>query len=258
MMILDTEIQFYVKLNITILVMKKLLLAILLVVFSKTLFAQQLRVAPVFGLNISHGLYSSSYKGMIELSYDNAVAKYKPVAGIVLGAVGEYPLTEQFSVRSGLLLNLKGSRIKLSAYDMDSYESEDVKFRLSYLEIPILAAYRLGSTGLTVSAGPSLGFAVGGKVKSDWTYTYDDDTEHESESSKLRIGSNGVQHDLKPLEVSFNFAIAKQLTVAERDLEVSVNVQPSISKWNTSSKIEPDIWIRNIVIGFRAAYFFSF
>lgn len=238
--------------------MKRLLFVVLLAAFGGSVSAQQIRFAPVLGVNVSHGLYSSAYKAMIEIAYENSIVKYRPVPGFVFGGIAEYSLTEQLSVRSGLLLNMKGSRIKVKAYGVNESETADVKFKMSYLEIPVVVAYRLGATGLTLSGGPGFGFAVGGKAKSEETYTYKGDTESSRENIKLVIGSDANQHDLKPLEVSFNLAIGKDIMVADRALEVSVNLQPSISKWNTASKIESDLWSRNFVIGFRAAYFFSF
>ena len=232
--------------------MKKLFIFFFLLTISNHVFAQEIKVAPIVGFNVTTNVFSRLYKEEIRSGYSNA--KFQPLLRFSLGGIADYAFTESLSFRSGLLLNLKGSKVKGS----DETGNETVKIKISYLEIPLWAAYRLGETGILLTGGPNIGFAVSGKTQSKGKMTYYGETETFDDSDDLEIGGDAYEDDIKPLDISLNLGVAKEISLADKLLEVSVNIQPSLMSWSTTSKIESKYSARNLVVGFRAAYFFSF
>ena len=232
--------------------MKKLFIFLFFIAISGHAFAQEIKFAPVVGINITNNIFSGLYKEDIKSGYPNA--KFQPLLRLSLGGIADYALSDNLSLRSGLLLNMKGSKVKGN----DETGNETAKIKISYLEIPLWAAYRLGETGILLTGGPNIGFAVGGKAESKGKSIYFGETETFDQSEPLDIGGDAYADDVKPLDISLNLGVAKEISVADKLLEVSVNIQPSLMSWSTTSKIEPKYAARNLIIGFRAAYFFSF
>jgi hypothetical protein len=227
--------------------MKKLLIGCVLSFLSTSLFAQ-LKVAPVFGIHAASTILSREIKD--DLGDD---VKNQPTIGITIGALGDYQLFDNLSVRSGLLISLKGGSFKFDeSYGGLSYKGTE-KHRFTYLELPIWVSYPIGESGFSLTGGPTFGRAVGGKA----IYKWNDGGDSDKETETMEIG-NSIYDDLKPFDVSINLGLAKQIDIADKTLEVSFNIQPSITKWNPESKIDSGYWSRNLVIGLRAAYFFSF
>lgn len=87
----------------------------------------------------------------------------------VVGKLGvglEKPFTQNFSVMPSLELALKGTKWKI----VDSYETFEQQVNLTYLQIPILGAYRFNlsdSWNIVAKAGPYFAYALSGKVKED-------------------------------------------------------------------------------------------
>lgn len=237
--------------------MKNLFLFTLLIVLSRPILAQEIKIAPMVGINISNSIFSSSFKDLIEVDYDNGSTKFNPVLKFSIGGIADYAYTDKLSFRSGLLLNLKGAQIKVTESSAAGRGSIKEIYTFSYLEIPLWVAYRLGESGFILTGGPNIGFAVKARSKTKGSYTSNGSTESYDNSYDLEIGGDANEHQVKPLDISLNFGLAKEIMLADKPLEISVNIQPSLSKWTTASKIESDIWGRHFVVGFRAAYFFS-
>jgi hypothetical protein len=147
---------------------KKILLLGILAIASFTAFAQ-LTVIPKAGLSVSR----------IKASEDDT-GNSRP--GFVLGAGLAYSLEGMnlpITIQPELLLAQKG--VNTSDEDFES------KTSISYLEIPVLIKYHFGADGrFYVNAGPSLSFAMGGKVK----YSGDG----ESGSEKIKFGTEEEDH----------------------------------------------------------------
>ncbi|OQP63452.1 hypothetical protein A3860_24220 [Niastella vici] len=79
--------------------------------------------------------------------------------GFNLGVNAEIPVVPDFYLQPGLLFSKKGARQELSG--------DDLKYKLSYLEIPINLLYKpaLGPGKLLLGFGPYIGIGVGGKLK---------------------------------------------------------------------------------------------
>lgn len=237
--------------------MKNLFFFTFLFILSGPVLAQGIKIAPMVGINITNSIFSSSFKDILVVDYENGSTKYNPVLKFSVGGIADFAYAERLSFRSGLLLNLKGAQIKVTESSADGRGSIKEKYTFSYLEIPLWVAYRLGETGFSIIGGPNIGFAMKAKAKTKGSYTLNGSTESYDNGYDLEIGGDENEDQVKPLDISLNIGLAKEIMLAERPLEVSVNIQPSLSKWTTASKVESDIWGRHLVIGLRAAYFFS-
>lgn len=104
---------------------------------------------------------------------DNDISDETHVVG-KLGVGLEKPFTQNFSVMPSLELALKGTKWKF-----DGYETFEDQVNLTYLQIPILGAYRFNlndSWNIVAKAGPYFAYALSGKEKvKDDSHEYDYD-----------------------------------------------------------------------------------
>jgi hypothetical protein len=76
--------------------------------------------------------------------------------GFNVGGFAKIGLTESLSLQPELVFSAQGAKFE--------DEGDDVKYNLSYLNIPVLLQYNL-PMGLNFEAGPQIGFLVGAKAK---------------------------------------------------------------------------------------------
>jgi hypothetical protein len=107
-------------------------------------------------IGIVQGLNLQSFYGKDDVG-DKLHHNLKP--GFRGGFMVTRPMTEQMFLQAGLLYSQKGSRQKVEG-DMD------VKFHVSYLELPVHFLYKpsLGAGKLVLGAGPYLAYGLGGHV----------------------------------------------------------------------------------------------
>lgn len=89
---------------------------------------------------------------------------FKSKVGFHFGAIVEIPVSDVFAVQPELIFSTQGSQFTLE--DFDGFESFtfDTTFKLSYLNLPIMAKYYVAE-GLSLQVGPQLGFLLDAKVK---------------------------------------------------------------------------------------------
>ena len=123
--------------------MKKLLLAIAVVVSAVSLNAQSIGIQA--GLNFASGTFDDP-------DIDGAI---EGISGIRIGPVVQFPIGTVFEVHSGAI------------YSQQGFEIPDFgKTTLDYIDVPIAlaASFDLGGIGAFVKAGPVLGIGIGGKA----------------------------------------------------------------------------------------------
>lgn len=129
--------------------MKKLLFSAAILLTSASAFAQHaigsFNIQPKVGVNIA-----------TLTDADGADSRI----GLVIGAEGEYQISQKFSVTAGLLYSQQGA--KDSGYD-DGYKV-DATVKLDYINIPILANLYV-APGLAIKAGIQPGFNINSKIK---------------------------------------------------------------------------------------------
>lgn len=80
--------------------------------------------------------------------------------GFQVGVGMEYAFNNSFAIQPSLLLTTKGTK--------SSLDGADVSFSPMYLELPIMAAYRVNAGNnfnVVLSAGPYIAYGVGGSLK---------------------------------------------------------------------------------------------
>ncbi|MCF0051603.1 PorT family protein [Dyadobacter sp. LJ53] len=247
--------------------MKTLAVSIFLLAICGSVFAQDIKIAPVIGPSVTvqmlsrelRDLYTDGFlEDYLEDSEFSSTGKFPPSIGLQAGALLDLGFSESLSLQTGLMFTLKGLtyKIKGNYTDFDG-DRQSLKAKnslsITYLEIPAWFSYRLGDSGFKIIGGPGFGFAVGGKSK--WKAS--GGGESESESEKVEIGTDPDFDDVKPIDLNFNIGVAKEIMLGDRPLEISAFAQPSITKWMPIAKEDSEYFTRHFTAGIRVAYFFQ-
>ena len=139
--------------------MKKFSLILVILLLTSASFGQ-FSVGPRVGVNFAtitgkHSEYDDSKSGWI--------------AGLVIGAVGNYEYTDMVSFSAELLFITMGDKTTYSETDIKSSQSDynyTIIDRSHYIMLPILARFSFGSNFLFYgNLGPYFGYDVGGHYK---------------------------------------------------------------------------------------------
>lgn len=106
-------------------------------------------------------------KGGLNLStlYIDDVKDENVRVGFSAGIFSQLPITENFAIQPELNFSTKGSK---ATYDNVIFQGES-KFNLSYLDLPVLATFKLGDDA-DIHVGPYFGYLVGVSTSSDGTF----------------------------------------------------------------------------------------
>ena len=142
----------------------------------------------------------------------------KMKTGFHIGVNAEIPIATDFYLQPGVLFSTKGAKS-----DVD----DDIKVKLSYIEVPINFLYKpvLGSGKLLLGIGPYVAFAVGGKVSD--ANGKDTDIEFENEITLAQYGS--ATPYVKRLDVGGNLLVGYELS---SKLSAQLNAQLGMVKIN--------------------------
>lgn len=137
--------------------------------------------------------------------------------GFHLGVNAEIPVATDFYLQPGLLFSTKGAKEKIAGAD------DDLKFNLSYLEVPVNFIYKptLGAGKLILGFGPYVGIAVGGKIKMG-----DDDADIKFKNDLDASEANGNDIYLKRLDFGGNLLAGYELS---SKLSFQLNAQLGMS-----------------------------
>ena len=94
---------------------------------------------------------------LLEMNTDGTDSK----TSFHIGGVVEIPISDSFSVQPELLYSSQGAKAESSF-------GGDVDFKLSYLNLPIMAKYYVAEN-FSLEAGPQVGLLLSAKVESDIT-----------------------------------------------------------------------------------------
>lgn len=116
------------------------------------------------GLNLSK--VSNKYTGPIDDggSKSDYEGNFKNRVGFHLGVILDWGLCERFYIQPGLFFTTRGAKIEGSEEGVGL----EMKIHTSYLQLPILASYRIPLTDYIqwqINAGPYLAYGLGGKTK---------------------------------------------------------------------------------------------
>lgn len=169
-----------------------------------SLFAQ-VTIAPEAGLNIA----SMSYKSDKE-QYINE--KYSSRLGMNFGVYLNVPLVSGLFFQPGVLYSGKGYKMSETETNSGITSAYQETFSTNYIEVPLNLGYeyKLGKAGTVfATAGPYLGYGIGGKIKNEVTI----------EGVSATIPNNGISAFgksadgaiLKPLDFGLNFSLGYKL-----------------------------------------------
>ena len=142
--------------------MKKFILLMLAFVSFQQMNAQQVKgdftIQPKVGLNIA------SWRGD---SYQQ-----DSYARLSFGVEGQYAVTDKFGISAGLMYSQQGNNSMVYNLQPANGNMYRYKFKMDYLNIPILANYYLFK-GLAVKAGIQPGFKIHDNISSSMTHSFD-------------------------------------------------------------------------------------
>ncbi len=148
--------------------MKKIMLimVILSVVFIGILPAQGLGFGVKGGLNMAKfSGDDADFEGMADPGF---------VIGPTIGGFITYNLSDKLAIQPEFLYTAKGS-----SYNIDEEGFEwDFKFKMNWLDIPVLAVYQL-LDNVNVFAGPLLEFYLNGEIDSEISFMGESESETE-------------------------------------------------------------------------------
>ncbi len=125
--------------------MKKLILSLSMVVLAITTVDSQIRVGVKGGLNIS------TFTGA-DATRTNIPGKANHL-GLNFGGLVMIPIDKNFTVQPEAYFSMEGVRFDGGAYN------------LSYINVPVLAKYRFGTTHFALATGPQGGYLINANVK---------------------------------------------------------------------------------------------
>lgn len=135
---------------------KSVVLLFITIFFSKPLFSTDLSLYG--GVSISKIRFSN----VDETKFLSVNTKMK--TGVGIGIQIGIPITEKISIVPGAELVSKGTRLNFTDVEEDYFKWENVKYKIAYLEIPVLFRYKF-ETGeksrIFLSGGPYMGIALG-------------------------------------------------------------------------------------------------
>jgi Outer membrane protein beta-barrel domain len=149
--------------------------------------------------------------------------------GFHAGVTADVAVAPEFYIQPGLLFSTKGAKI----------EGSDAKINLSYVEVPINFLYKpvLGTGRMLLGFGPYVGFAVGGKVKSD---NGDADIEFENEITPTQAvsGTPYVKRFDAGANLLFGYEFSSKISAQLNAQLGLLDISPKISGMDDDASIK--------------------
>jgi len=176
-------------------------------VFLFSLFLTTITVANAQEIYLLGGLNFSNQSAKDNFVNHAREDEYKTRVSMHLGILFDIPITNNFSVESGLMYNPKGYKLVAT----NGILTATLKSKPQYLELPILAKYQHSlndNMGLYGMVGPVIGFAISG----GFTYTEKANGEKAKDHGKLKFGTTR-ESDYKRLD--FGLMISTGVTFSK-------------------------------------------
>jgi len=193
-----------------------------------TLYSQIIFM-PKAGASLSSVMLSDDFK------FDGDT--YGSKIGLIAGVAVEIPLIgERLALQPELLFHQKGYSYKYD--DGDGY-TEDYKYTINYIELPILAKVKFGK--FYAQAGPSISYGLGGWYKGDYTYQ----GQQIDDEGKIKFGTepnNNPNYDEyidNALDIGVQLGAGVQVSVIVIDLRYGLgltNMYDDVAGYDAKSK----------------------
>lgn len=196
--------------------------------FASTSFAQA-----IIGKGIKGGLNIAEFKGDVIEDIGDIGWDIGSKVGIVIGAFLTYSINEKLAIQPEVLYSMKGAKVEYqytichhsNGYYKETFPAKGTWF-LNYLDIPILARYSIASVSkykLHIFAGPSLGFYLNGKAKTEIEEKSDENEEHDIESDDVNSPDWGFAFGagvtLNQLSIDGRYSMGTTNITKEDDLD---------------------------------------
>jgi hypothetical protein len=185
-------------------IMKKILFTATLLISSTLLFSQT-----KFGLKAGVNFANVTVKeeGSSEEISPSSLTSYH------LGGFAEIGLNKSIFFQPGLSLSGKGFKIEESQNEGGDIISKKESLNLMYLEVPLnfLAKFDAGKGKFFVGAGPYFGYAISGKVKTEYKFDFSGTVNDGSESESEDVEFGDKEDEWKPLDLGLNFSTGYEL-----------------------------------------------
>lgn len=185
--------------------MKKLFFTAVIAVFGLTVGNAQMEVS--FG--VKAGLNVSTIGGDLGIAdYDN-YTDTKSKIGFHVGGLAELMLSEKFALQPELLFSQQGAKSEYRDAGFPE-DNEDITTTLSYINLPIMAKF-FPIEGLSIEAGPQVGFLVSDKTEVEFDGMTEDDNEinYKSIDFGLNIGAGYKMENGLMFQLRYNFGLTK-------------------------------------------------
>lgn len=174
--------------------------------------------------------------------------EFKMKPGFHVGAFVQFPETGVFSFESGLILSTKGMKTKIE----ETIDGEPYKYKgimtLYYIDIPFMAkaSFDIGKVSVFGELGPYLSVGLNGKLKTEYTYLGDTETDTEN----VEWGSDKDNDMLKRLDYGLTAGLG---VVIINNIQLGLSYDLGIANISTTtdggSKIKNRIF--KISVGYR-------
>lgn len=161
----------------------------LLMIASTSVFAQA-----SFGIKAGVNFTNMSTKTFGDKDDDN---KFKP--GLNVGAFADIDFSDMLGIETGLNVETKGYQLKYENEILGSKSKTKIKTNLIYVSIPVDVKLTFGD--IYVLAGPYLGIAASGKVKSK----FESDGHEDKHDESLKFGNDKGESDMKRMDIGLGF-----------------------------------------------------
>ena len=217
---------------------KLFLMVIAIMMATDKLFSQEFGIKAGFNSSNMHVVYDGSI-----ISED-----FNMRTGFHIGATAEFPLTEIFSLETGLLISTKGVIYKqlLTEEDMDF----EYKFNLSplYLDIPVTAkaSFDIGGGAKIYGVfGPYAAIGLSGKIKQEESIN----GATTSEEIDIEWGSDIESSNFKRMD----FGLIMGAGVELNSIQIGLNYSLGLANISPQTNVK----VNNRVLGISVGYKFG-
>ncbi len=203
--------------------MKKLILSLLSVAAIATSANAQLAIAPELGLNMANMTGKSG----------GTSSDYKMKAGLAVGAVIDFGLTDNLYLQPGLFYLMNGAKANVG----------DATINVNTIQIPINFVYKLGEEGdnrFFFGVGPYIGYNLSASVKSG------------GNSTTINIGTDKTADGIKPMDFGVGLNLGYLLS---NGIFVRAHYQMGLANLDPIS--DADNTLKTSAIGLTVGYYFG-
>ncbi|MDR2221921.1 MAG: PorT family protein [Flavobacteriaceae bacterium] len=187
--------------------MKKIVLSVLAIgAFAFTANAQtpDIKLGAKAGVNFSNLSNLNSNEDGIEISSSMKT-------GFHIGVLAEIFINEKFSIQPELLYSTQGAKNKISESDYGVAVNVNTFTKIDYINVPIMAKYYV-IDGLSIQAGPQIGFLTSAKTKLDSFSISGTNANITDDDIKEAYGLNDdLKKDTKSVDFGVNFGAGYEL-----------------------------------------------